>query len=113
MAKLIVSGDMVTVSLTAMEKVETLKGDISFPRAAVITASAVPSGMAELHGMRVGTGLPGVIAAGTWHYNGQVTFAVCHGNGPAVVLELASQQYQRIVLTVDDPQQVLASLGGY
>ena len=111
MAKLIVSGDVITVSLSAMEKVETLKGNVSFPRAAVMSARAVPSGMAELQGMRVGTGLPGVIAAGTWHQGGQVTFAVCHGNGPAVVLDLAGQQYQRIVITAGDPQEVLASLG--
>src|SRR5216683_7582547 len=70
---------------------------------------AVPDGMEEVHGLRLpGTGLPGVIMVGTWREAQRVTFAVCHGRGPAVVLELTGQRYDRIVVTVENPEDVVA-----
>jgi hypothetical protein len=111
MAQLLVDGDVVTVSLSAVERAEALHGDVSVPRAAVVSARAVPDGMAEVHGLRMpGTGFPGVIMVGTWRDPQQVTFAVCHGRRPAVVLELTGQRYNRIVVTVDNTDDVVASL---
>ncbi len=37
-------------------------------------------------------------------------FAVCHGRRPAVILELAGQPYDRIVVTVDDPDEIVRRL---
>jgi len=111
MAKLLVNDDLVTVSLSAVEKAETVHGEMSVPRTAVVSARVVPDGMDEVHGLRMpGTGLPGVIMVGTWRDKEKVTFAVCHGRRPAVVLELAGQHYDRIVVTVENPDEVVASL---
>jgi hypothetical protein len=111
MAQLLVDGDVVTVSLSAVERAEALHGEVSVPRAAVVSARAVPDGMAEVHGLRMpGTGFPGVIMVGTWRDPQRVTFAVCHGRRPAVVLELTGQRYDRIVTTVDNPDDVVTSL---
>ena len=111
MARLLVDDGVVTVSLSAVEKAEALHGDLSVPRTAVVSARAVPDGMDEVHGLRMpGTGLPGVILVGTWRSRDTVTFAVCHGRRPAVVLELTGQPYDRIVVTVENPDEVIADL---
>ncbi len=111
MARLLVSNDVVTVSLSAIEKAEALHGDVSVPRAAVVSARVAPDGLDEVHGLRMpGTGLPGVIMVGSWRDKGRVTFAVCHGRRPAVVLELAGQHYDRLVVTVENPDEVAAAL---
>ena len=111
MASLLVDGDVVTVSLSVAEKVEALHGDVSVPRAAVLSARVVPDGMEEIHGLKMpGTGLPGVIMVGTWRDGESVTFAVCHGRRPAVVLDLADQVYDRIVVTVENPETAVAAL---
>lgn len=111
MAELLVNDDVVTVSLSAVEKAEALRGDVSVPRAAVVSARITPDGMDEVHGLRLpGTGFPGVIMVGTWRDEDRVTFAVCHGGRPAVVLELTGQRYDRIVVTVENPDEVLARL---
>lgn len=39
-----------------------------------------------------------------------MTFAVCHGRRPAVVVELTGQRYDRIVVTVENPDEVVARL---
>jgi len=111
MASLLVDGDMVTVSLSAAEKVEALHGDLSVPRAAVLSARVAADGMEEVHGLKMpGTGLPGVVMVGTWRDGETVTFAVCHGRRPAVVVDLADQVYDRLVVTVEDPEATVAAL---
>jgi hypothetical protein len=109
-ANLLVDDSTVTVALSAAEKIEALHGDVTVPRAAVVGVRAVPDGMAEVHGFRTGTGLPGVILVGTVRGGGGVTFAVCHGRRPAVILDLVGQPFDRIIVTVDDPDEVVNSL---
>jgi hypothetical protein len=110
-ANLLIDDDAVTVSLSMIEKAEALHGDVRVPRTAVVRVRAVPDGMAEVHGLRMpGTGFPGVIMVGTWRDSEGVTFAVCHGRRPAVVLDLAGQAYDRLVVTVDNPEEAVAGL---
>lgn len=112
MANLLVGDDEVTVSLSAAEKLEALHGDVRVPRSSVLQVRVVPDGMDEVHGLKMpGAGLRGVIMVGTWRNSESVTFSVCHGNRPAVVLELTGQPYDRIVVTVDNPEDALASFG--
>ena len=111
MAKLIINDRDVTVSLSVVEKLEALHGDVTAPRSAVAQVRVVPDGMVEVHGLRApGTGLPGVIKVGTWRRREGRTFAVCHGRRPAIVLDLVGAPYNRLVVTLDDPEQTLRLL---
>jgi hypothetical protein len=66
MAKLIIDDQEVTVSLSAMEKLAALHGNVTVPRSAVVQVRPVSDGMAEVHGLRApGAGLPGVIKVET------------------------------------------------
>jgi len=110
-ANLEITDDTVTVALTGAEKLEALHGDVTVPRSAVTSVRAVPDGMPEVHGLRMpGTGLPGVILVGTWRSPDGTTFAVCHGHKPAVVIELTGQRFDKIVATVDNPEEAVTSL---
>jgi hypothetical protein len=112
-ANLIIDDLAIVVSLSALEKVEALRGDVTVPRSAVTRIRIVPDGMAEVHGVRApGTGLPGVIMVGVWRSETGATFAACHGHGPAVVIDLDGAQYDRLVVTVGDPEGVRRSLEG-
>jgi len=107
-ANLLIDEGSVTVALTTTEKFEALHGDVVLPRSSVRDVRAVQDGMEEIHGMRMpGTGFPGVVMVGTWRDTAGVTFAVCHGRRPAVVLELAGQPYDRVVVTVENPEEAL------
>lgn len=112
MANLAIDDSTVTVRLSVTEKLEAVHGDVTIPRTAIVDARVVADGMAEVHGLRFGTGLPGVIMAGTWRSSDGLTFAVCHGHHRAVVLDLAGHRYSRIVVTADNPQEVVDDLTG-
>jgi hypothetical protein len=111
MANLEITDDTVTVVMSTAEKAEALHRDLSVPRSSVTGVRVVPDGMAEVHGLKMpGTYFPGVIMVGTWMARDGVTFTVCHGHGPAVVLDLTGQHYDRIVVTVDNPDEAVRSL---
>jgi hypothetical protein len=113
MADLIIDDHTVVVALSAGEKVEALHGDVTVPRSAVAATRTVPDGMAEVHGVRApGTSLPGVIMVGVWRSALGATFAACHGRGPAIVIELDGAQFDRLVVTVGDPEHVRRTLQG-
>jgi hypothetical protein len=110
-ANLLINDDTITVELTTMEKAEAAHGNVTVARSAVTGVRAVPDGLSEVHGLRMpGTGFPGVIMVGTWRGGEGTTFAVCHGARPAVVIELTGQRYNRIVVTVDNPEDAVARL---
>jgi hypothetical protein len=111
MARFVVSGDAVTLKLSRTEKIEALRGDVTIPRSAICAVRAVPDGMAELHGTRVGTGIPGRLVVGNVIDGAFRAFAVCRAHRPAVVIDLAGQDYDRLVVTLDDAASVAASLG--
>ena len=111
MAELRVDGDVLTLALSRVERLEGFSGDLRTPLASVAAVRATDNPWAELRGIRApGTGIPGVIAVGTRRGSFGRDFAVVHGKGPGVVVELADGSYGRWVLTVDDPDAVVASV---
>ena len=113
-ASVLIDDRTVTVALSVTEKIEALHGDLVVPRTAVVRARAVPDGLAEVHGPDMPAGWPAVSTVGTVRDFApnfdRVTFAACHGRQPAVVLDLAGQPHDRIVVTAGDPGQVVSRL---
>ena len=112
MANLVIDADTVTVQLSLAEKAEALHRDLTVPRSAITGVRVVSSGLSEVHGFKlVGSGIPGVMMVGTFKGGGDgSTLALCHGNGPAIVIDLTGEHFDRIVLTVDNPEQAATEL---
>jgi len=110
MAHLLITDDAVTIDMSRGEKFEAAHGDQTFRRSAISGVRAVPDCIAEVHGLKwAGTELPG-IRVGSFHDDERVTFAVCHGHNPGIVIDLADSKYDRVVLTVDDAEEIVARL---
>lgn len=111
MANLVITDESVALHLSVAEKAEALHGDLTLPRSAIAGVRVVSSCMDEVHGFKlVGSGIPGVMMVGTFRGSGGSTFALCHGNGPGIVLDVTGEHYDRIVLSIDNPEQVAAEL---
>jgi hypothetical protein len=110
-ATLRIDTDSVALHLSGAEKAESLHGDITYPRTSIAGVRVVSSGLDEVQGFKlVGAGIPGVMKVGTFRSERGSTFATCHGNGPAIVIDLVGEHYDRIVVTLDDPEQVASQL---
>jgi 6-pyruvoyl-tetrahydropterin synthase len=50
------------------------------------------------------------IRVGSFHEDHRVTFAVCHGHNPGIVIDLASGKYDKVVMTVENAEEIAARL---
>ena len=111
MAALVVEGTDIVVKLSSLEKLGALRGNFRVPRSALREARVSENPWSELRGIRApGTGFPGVIALGTRRGGGGRDFTAVYRRRPAVVLELEGAVFDRLVLSVDHPDEVVARL---
>ena len=111
MAELGIDGDEVVLRLSALERLEALHGDLRAPRAAVRDVRVVDDAYAEVRGLRwPGTGIPGVLLAGTFRARGTKTFAIVHGRPGGVRVVFDGGDYDEWVVGCDDPGAVADAL---
>ena len=106
MVEVMVSPGQVRLELTGWDILWSLKRNLTFPIAGVRNVYADPTAT-QPNGFRMpGTGLPGVIHAGT--YIGETREFWCiHFTGRSVVFELEDLPYTRVVIDVRDPEAVV------
>ena len=63
------------------------------------------------HGLRApGTSVPGIITAGTFYQHGKRVFWDVHDPSRVVVVELADERYDELVIEVEDPAITVATI---
>jgi hypothetical protein len=107
-ARLLVGGDDLRVLLSWLERLGAFAGyGFSVPLAALEAVRVSDDPWSELRGMRApGTGLPRVIALGTWRHPLGRDFAAVYGKRRAVVVGLAGQRFARLVVSRVDADRV-------
>jgi hypothetical protein len=111
-AKLVVGGGRVEVVLSQAERLAALRGDVSAALDEIADVQVSPHPFGELRGIRApGTGVPGVIALGTWRHRGGKDFVAIYRRRPAVVVLLAAGcEFERLIVGVEDPDQTVAAI---
>jgi len=114
MARVTIVEDELRVELEGMHKIWALKNSISVPMAHVVGATADSRIAKESKGIRSpGTHIPGLLAAGTWHKDGEKVFWDVRDASKTVVIELRDESYVRLVLEVADPTSTVALINGW
>lgn len=108
-----VSGDHLVVEPVGLSKVWSFTRRLQFPLAHVRGATADPGMREEPKGWRgPGLGLPGRLS-GTFHADGGKQFWNISGYDRAIVITLDdAESFDRLVLTVDDPTDVVDAING-
>jgi hypothetical protein len=110
-AELIVEGDELVVRLRAVEKIEAVHGEVREPVRSVKTVEVLDDVIGAVHGFRVGTGIPGSVAIGTFTSREAKIFAVVHHDTPhGVRVDLEGAQFDELIVGCDDPESVAAAL---
>ena len=104
-------GDELVLRLSTLEKLGGMRGDIRVPLDAMqdVVVSEDPFG--ALRGMRApGTGIPRVIALGTWRYKGLRDFAALYRGKAAVIVHLHDAPFERLFVSADDANALAAAI---
>lgn len=109
--RVIVADDHLVIVPVGLDKVWSFTRRLQFPLSHVSRASFDPSVKYEPKGWRgPGLHLPGKLS-GTFHANGRKQFWNISGYERAIVVELdSSERFDRLILTVDDPAEVVDAI---
>ena len=112
MADLTLHGDELVLSLNAMERLEAVHAcDIRVPVASVQSMEVLDDALDAVHGIRTGTGIPGVLVVGTIRHESKKAFVVVHHGHPrGVLVHLEGEEYDELVEGCDNPEALAASL---
>lgn len=110
MANVSVENQKLVVSIGALEAIQALQRSFSIPLSSVRGATEDPNYIRAGLGFRSpGTGLPGVVAKGTFRKIGEKSMSLWSRDQEIVVVALVNAKWDRLVLGCDNAK-VLASM---
>lgn len=112
MAQLMVHGRELIVRLSPLEMLGAFHSSVRVPLAQVASAEVSQAMWGQLRGMRLpGTGIPRVIALGTWRHGKGKDFAAIY-RSTGVIVDLADSDWSRLLVSCTDPERVREQITG-
>ena len=105
MAKISQNKDEITLTLTTLEKIAAIHGNISVNKSELISRKIVdnPWRSGLLKGIRApGAAIPFYLLLGTMRYRGGKDFTIIYKNRAVEVFEFKSGPFKRWIITVED-----------
>lgn len=111
MARLLIDGENLHLSLSGWEQLGSLHADIRIPLRHVTNAEIAGNPWRILRGIRApGTGIPGIIMLGTMRRKKKKDFCAVYHRRTAVVVYLRDETFERLIVTCDEPEQIAQRL---
>ena len=107
-----IEDNRVIFDVLGMDKLWALRGRLEIPLTHITGAQHDPEQVGRWwHGWKlIGSDLPGVFAAGTFYYHGELVFWDVHDPERTVVVSLAHERYKKLIIEVEDPGAVVDML---
>jgi hypothetical protein len=113
MARIEISGDELEVRLSPLEKLGSFRGNVRVPLASVsaVSVSRTPFRTLGAALRAPGTGVPGVVALGTYHHRAGYDIAALYARRAAVIIELTPDRpLRRLLISVKDADATVEAL---
>ncbi len=112
MVNVVVEGDRVRFEVEGWDKLWAVKSQLEIPLTHIQSARVDPEpARGWWHGVRVpGTQIPGLLTAGSFYQSGGFVFYDVHDPERTIVVELDHEHYQRLVIEVESPADVVDTL---
>ena len=107
-----VEGDRVRFEVEGWDKLWALKSQLEIPLAHIRAVRADPEpARGWWHGIRLpGTQVPGILTAGSFYQSDGFVFFDVHDPEQTIVIDLEHEHYQRLVIEVASPGEVVDRL---
>ena len=110
MVEVIQEGEDVVFNVIGLHKLWTLTSRLEIPREHIRDARIDPAAVRDLKDWRVpGSDLP-LLTAGTFRVEGKRIFWDVRNPDNAVVIDLDDEDYEQLIVEVEDPEAVVALL---
>ena len=115
MTEIEITESSLIVHVKGVDKILALKSQLEVPLSHITGVEIDPGVEQEFNswftGLKApGTGLPGVIKAGTWYTSNGKVFWDVHNPHSTVTITLADETYNRLVIQVADPASTIAEI---
>ena len=108
MARLLIKGESLHLSLSGWEQLGAIHADIRVPLSHVVKAELVENPWRILRGVRVpGLGIPGFIMLGTMRAKRKKDFCAIYRHRIAVVVHLRDDPFNRLIVTCAEAEKIV------
>ena len=109
MVNVTVLADSAVFEVEGLDRVFALRSRVEIPLTHITGAEFDPAQVGRWwHGWKLlGTDVPGLFAAGTFHYHGELVFWDVHDPNRAVTISLNHERYKKLIIEVEDPADVV------
>jgi hypothetical protein len=104
--------DRAVFEVEGLHQLWALRSRIEIPLTHITDAIVDPDQVGRWwHGWKVlGTDVPGLFAAGTFYYHGELVFWDVIDPEKTIIVSLNHERYEKLILEVADPEAVVARL---
>ena len=108
-----IDGDRVRFEVESWDKLWALRSHLEIPLAHIKSARVDPDAARGWWvGLKlVGTNVPWLLNAGTFYQRDGIVFFDVHNPDNTIVVELDHETYKRLVIEVENPSEVVATIG--
>ena len=112
MVDVTIAGDRVVFEVDGIDKLWAFRSRLEIPLAHIVSAEYRPDDVGRWwHGVKlVGADLPGLFAAGTFYYQGELVFWDVRHPASTVIISLDHERYKKLIIEVADPAAPVAML---
>jgi hypothetical protein len=107
-----IEGDRAVFEVEGADRLWALRSRLDIPLAHIIDVEHRPDEVGRWwRGWKVmGTDVPGLFAAGTFYYHGELVFWDVRHPEQTVIVSLDHERYRKLIIEVDDPRAVVERL---
>ena len=112
MVDVTIEGDRAVFLVEGLHKLWSFRSQIEIPLAHITAVDADPEQVGVWwHGIKVlGTDVPGLFAAGTFYYHGELVFWDVFDTARTIIVSLAHERYKKLIIEVSDAAATVAQL---
>jgi len=112
MVDVTVSGDRAIFIVEGLHKLWSIKSRIEIPVSHITDVEVNHDQVGKWwHGFKlIGTDAPGLFAAGTFYYHGELVFWDVYDTTKTIIVSLEHERYKKLIIEVADPESAARTL---
>jgi hypothetical protein len=112
MVEIGVEGDRVVFEIEGLDKLWSLRSRLEIPLAHITDVEANADQVGRWwHGLKLwGSDVPGLFAAGTFFYHGELVFWDVRDPARTIIVSLDHERYKKLIIEVADPAAAIMRL---